>query len=300
LSASTKSRSFLSQKFVWIFFFSSPTPKQLPASHTIMFKTILVASLPILSAFAIPSPNAPTPGTVFKTGGDCTIGWGADPTGKWTTMNIELMAGPNLNMEHLTTVATVDGTDATKTTFTYTCPGVTPNSAIFFYQFSSPAEPSNLTWTGRFAIGDSDGNTTPPLNATQPTTNDPIPWGNAQLLDPSSAKPAPSYLGGGSNVVVSSSSSATVSPVVVSPSATPASPSGIVTSAIGLPTDSGSPSGSGTASSAAGSPSSLASSSNSTSTDSNTNGAASVDMGKRGVQALAALAGTALVFLTVF
>ena len=67
-----------------------------------MFKTILFTSFSVMSALAIPSPNAPTPGTKFNMGGDCTIGWDADTTGKWTTMNIQLMAGPNLAMQHLT------------------------------------------------------------------------------------------------------------------------------------------------------------------------------------------------------
>ncbi|KLO09556.1 hypothetical protein SCHPADRAFT_943549 [Schizopora paradoxa] len=258
-----------------------------------MFKTILFTSFSVMSALAIPTPNAPTPGTIFKTGGDCTIGWDADTTGKWTTMNIELMAGPNLAMEHLTTVATVDGTNANNNTFTYPCPGVTPNSAIFFYQFSSPAEPTNITWTGRFAIGDAEGNTTPPPNATQPNSNDAIPWGNAQLLDPSSATPAPSYLGS-STVVVSTSSNTNSSTVVVT-SATSAA-SGIITSAVGLPT-SGSSSDSDSASPASSSPSVDASNSNSTTS---ANGASSLEVSKRGVPALVALAGTALAFLTVF
>lgn len=45
------------------------------------------------------------------------------------------MSGPNLAMTKVTTVATgLDGSDATLTPFNWTCPGVTPCSAIYFYQ----------------------------------------------------------------------------------------------------------------------------------------------------------------------
>ncbi|KAJ3012007.1 hypothetical protein NUW54_g1998 [Trametes sanguinea] len=98
-------------------------------------------------------------------------------------------------MIHITTVANLDGTDASKTTYSYDCPQVTPNSAIYFYQFTSP-DAANRTWTTRFAIADANGNTTPPANSTQPD-GQAIPWGVGNLVDPSSAVAAPSYLASG-------------------------------------------------------------------------------------------------------
>jgi hypothetical protein len=110
-------------------------------------------------------------------------------------MNVELMSGSNLQMNHITTVASVDGT-ATGT-YSYACPQVTPNSAIYFYQFSSP-QSSDLSWSTRFTIAATDGSTTPPANANQPSNPTPaIPWGVGQLTNPSLAVAAPTI--GGSN-----------------------------------------------------------------------------------------------------
>ena len=68
-----------------------------------MFKAILLATvLPILSALADPVPDAPAPGDSFNEGSTCHIGWTADTTGTWKTMNIELMTGDNFNMVQLT------------------------------------------------------------------------------------------------------------------------------------------------------------------------------------------------------
>ncbi|KAI0831897.1 hypothetical protein BC628DRAFT_1415391 [Trametes gibbosa] len=155
----------------------------------------LLAGAAVVSAD--PTPSAPGPGDVFREGGQCTLAWDVDPTGTWTEMNVELMTGDNFNMIHLTTVAKLDGTDASKTTYSYDCPQVTPNSAIYFYQFTSPSS-ANRTWTTRFAIGNNDGNVTPEPNATQPN-GQAIPWGAGQLVDPSTAVAAPSYLTGGTS-----------------------------------------------------------------------------------------------------
>ena len=68
-----------------------------------MFKAILLATvLPILSALADPVPDAPAPGDSFNEGSTCHIGWTADTSGTWKTMNIELMTGDNFNMVQLT------------------------------------------------------------------------------------------------------------------------------------------------------------------------------------------------------
>ncbi|TFK80833.1 hypothetical protein K466DRAFT_591632 [Polyporus arcularius HHB13444] len=151
-------------------------------------------------------PSAPGPGDVFREGGKCTLSWTPDPAGLWKETNVELMSGDNWNMVHITTITFFDGTDATKTSYSYPCPEVTPNSAIYFYQFSSPAAPKNLTWTTRFTIAAADGSTTPPANDTQPDGQK-IPWGVGALTDPSKAVAAPSYLGGAATASASGTGS---------------------------------------------------------------------------------------------
>jgi hypothetical protein len=65
--------------------------------------TQLFAIIAIVAAVrADPIPATPPSGQ--KVGGQCTIQWAADPTGIWKAMHIELMAGPNLNMQHLTSM----------------------------------------------------------------------------------------------------------------------------------------------------------------------------------------------------
>ncbi|PSR73085.1 hypothetical protein PHLCEN_2v11055 [Hermanssonia centrifuga] len=196
-----------------------------------MFSSTLFATL--LAAVAIaradPNPSEPGPGDVYNEGAQCHISWDPDTTGTWKTMNIELMTGSNTGMVHITTVTTLDGTDASKTTFDYACPQVTPNSAIYFYQFTSPDSPDTL-WTTRFAIADANGNTTPPSEATEPN-GDAIPWGTGALVDPSLAVPAPSK---GTTVTAASSSSASSVGTPGSSSAnTPAASSGPSTSSPG-------------------------------------------------------------------
>jgi len=136
------------------------------------------------------NPTEPGPTDVFKAGGTCHIAWQPDTTGTWKVMNIELMTGSNLQMVHLTTVATVDGTSTTVTTFDYPCPAVTPNSQIYFYQFTSPTANTTL-WTTRFTLADASGASTPPTEATQPTTGEAIPWGTGALVNPADATPPP-------------------------------------------------------------------------------------------------------------
>ncbi|KAH9991104.1 hypothetical protein BJV77DRAFT_1008954 [Russula vinacea] len=157
-----------------------------------------------LVALADPTPSAPSPGQVFNAGSTCQIAWTPDSSGLWKVMNIQLMTGDNLQMVALTTVATVDGTTSPGT-FSYPCPAVTINSAIYFYQFSRNA--SDLLWTGRFAIADATGATVPPPNATQPD-GQAIPWGKGALQD----LPRP---GSASNSTTPASASSAAPPVVV-------------------------------------------------------------------------------------
>ncbi|KAH9851843.1 hypothetical protein C2E23DRAFT_732037 [Lenzites betulinus] len=206
----------------------------------------LLASAAVVSAD--PTPTAPGPGDVFKEGGQCTFTWDVDPTGTWTEMNVELMTGDNLNMIHVTTVATIDGTDAATTSFSYACPEVTPNSAIYFYQFTASAS-SNRTWTTRFTIAAADGTTTPPVNTTQPDGKA-VPWGVGALVDPSTAVAAPSYLTGGTSAASSAPSA----------SSAPAGSSASQSSAAAQVT----PSASATSSKASAAPSSSASAGNTT------------------------------------
>ncbi|KAI0332741.1 hypothetical protein GY45DRAFT_1360094 [Cubamyces sp. BRFM 1775] len=145
------------------------------------------------------TPTAPGPNDVFNEGANCTFSWTPDPSGVWKQTDVELMTGDNFNMVFLTTVASFDGTDASLTSFSYPCPEVEPNSAIYFYQFSSPAAQGSLMWTTRFAIADAQGKVTPPPNNTQPN-GQAIPWGTGKLADPSKAVPEPGYLvNGGSS-----------------------------------------------------------------------------------------------------
>jgi len=174
---------------------------------------------------AAPNPTEPSAASVFKVGDACTIKWDTDATGTWTAMNIELMTGDNLNMIHLTTVAEDIDATADKNTFTYTCPDVTPNSAIYFYQFSDPSDPKNLLWTTRWTMAGADGSTTPPTETTQPGGGA-IPWGKGALVDPSTAVAAPSYLGGSQSGGTSASGSAVSTATgSVSASASSAAPS---------------------------------------------------------------------------
>jgi len=170
-----------------------------------------------LTALADVNPTSPSPGQVFQQGATCTIGWDPDTTGTWKTLNIELMTGPNLNMVHLTTVATVDGTTSPGT-FSYQCPAVNPPAPIYFYQFTSPASSDKL-WTGRFTISGASGQTVPAPNQTQPDGEN-IPWGTGSLVDPSKAVPAPAGSSTTSNgTATNGTSAAPVSSVAIVPSA---------------------------------------------------------------------------------
>jgi len=158
-----------------------------------MFAAASVLALALVSSvFAQPSPLTPVP---VQEGGNCVITWTPDSTGKWNETNIELMTGDNLNMIHLTTVTTVDTTSSAAATFSWICPDVTLYAAVYFYQFSHATEPSNLIWTTRWAIASATDEIVGAPNATQPDGSA-VGWGIGYLKDPSTAKPAPSYITG--------------------------------------------------------------------------------------------------------
>ncbi|CAA7265211.1 unnamed protein product [Cyclocybe aegerita] len=158
------------------------------AAHA--FTAFLALAAPLLARGDV-TPSEPGPGDIFNAGSTCHIVWQGDTESDtiWKDMAIQLMTGSNLGMVHITTVATnQDGTVDGR--FEYPCPEVDPYSAIYFYQFSSP-QTAVKTWTTRFTIASPTGATTPPANATQPGSNDPIPWGIGNLVDPSTAVAAP-------------------------------------------------------------------------------------------------------------
>jgi len=167
-----------------------------------------------LFALAVPflvradvSPTIPGPGAVYNAGSTCLVAWtgDADSTTIWKKMTIQLNTGSNFDMQLVTMVAinldgTVDGQ------YTFPCPQVTPNSAIYFYQFSSSST-TNVTWTTRFTIASSSGQSTPPTNKTQPDGAS-IPWGIGAVVNSSLANSTSTS--GAINTAVSS----TVSTVV--------------------------------------------------------------------------------------
>ncbi|KAG9003720.1 hypothetical protein FRB95_002835 [Tulasnella sp. JGI-2019a] len=163
-----------------------------------------------------PEPLQPTNGRV---GSQCEISWLPDTTGKWMQTNIELMTGSNTAMAHITTVATLDTIVTAASKFIYPCPNITPTAAIYWYQFSHAAEPANLVWTTRFAIEGPNGQITAEEHSRQPG-GDAIPWGTGRLVNPSLAKPAPSYIQGEASETGSNNTSmptSTVSGPIVSP-----------------------------------------------------------------------------------
>ncbi|KAF9465561.1 hypothetical protein BDZ94DRAFT_1288716 [Collybia nuda] len=153
--------------------------------------TALLASASFLAVRADVVPSVPGPGVVYNSGATCRIEWDGDKDSNtvWKNMSIQLMTGSNFEMVHLTTVAS--GQDGTASGFfEHPCPAVTPFSAIYFYQFTSPLA-TEKTWTTRFTIASPTGATVPPANPTQPGTNAAIPWGVGALADPSTAVPPP-------------------------------------------------------------------------------------------------------------
>lgn len=81
-------------------------------------------------------------------------------------------------------------------------PQVSPNSAIYFYEFTSSSSTTKY-WTTRFTITDENGNSTPPTEAAQPN-GDKIPWGTGTLAGDNSTISSPPS---GSSSLPSSSSS---------------------------------------------------------------------------------------------
>jgi len=193
----------------------------------------------VLFALAVPflvratvNPTIPGPGAIYNAGSTCLVAWTADTdsTTLWKNMTIQLNTGSNLDMQPVTVVAinldgTVDGQ------YTFLCPQVTPNAAIYFYQFSSSST-TDECWTTRFAIASSSGQTTPPTNSTQPDGST-IAWGTGVLVNSSLANSTSTS--GAINTAVSSKVS-----TVVPGSSSVSLPSSILANSTALPASSAS------------------------------------------------------------
>lgn len=92
----------------------------------------------------------------------------------------------------------MDGTDSTNHQFSYTCLSVTPNAAIYFYKFSSPAAPDDALFTTRFTIAAADGATVTPTQTETGSAGNLVPWGTGALTDPSQGDQPPN-LGNGTD-----------------------------------------------------------------------------------------------------
>jgi hypothetical protein len=182
-----------------------------------MFSTLIVLTALASSSLAIFTPTEPSSTSVFREGGACTITWVPDTTGAWTQTKIELKTGDNFQMVHVKDIAIVNGSDAKTTTYSYPCYSVEPNSAIYFYQFSSADAPANTTWTTRFTIAGAGGETTPPANPLQPGTNDPIPWGVGALEDPTQADATTTGATGATGVTTPAGTTPTTGPTTNAP-----------------------------------------------------------------------------------
>lgn len=149
-------------------------------------KTFVTSSLLLFSSFnnfavqAAVTPTAPGPNDVYREGGKCVAEWTPDTTGDWTSFDIDLMSGSNQQMRQVIRIASgLDGTSTTQTSLEFDCPDVTPNSKIYFLQFTQ--DDADPQWTTRFTLAAEDGSTTTPANATQPG-GQAIPWGYGELV----------------------------------------------------------------------------------------------------------------------
>ncbi|KAF8909233.1 hypothetical protein CPB84DRAFT_1812996 [Gymnopilus junonius] len=195
------------------------------------FTALLALAISPLVARADVTPLTPAPGDSFNAGATCTTTWTGDSnsTMAWKGMAIELMTGANLDMIHLSTVATnQDGTQSG--TFSFPCPAVTLNAPIYFFQYSAPGT-TVKEWTTRFTIASSSGQTVAAPNATQPGPGGAdIPWGAGALQDPSAAVAAPSFAAeGGDGSAAVPAGTSTTSASDAAKSATSSTPSGMVT-----------------------------------------------------------------------
>ncbi|GJN91995.1 hypothetical protein Rhopal_005023-T1 [Rhodotorula paludigena] len=297
--------------------------------------SVLAAAVPVLAAAlarAAVTPTAPWSGQVYNVGEKCDIQWDLDTTGEWDSFSITLMTGSNLAMVSLAffrgalgrlarwdggdggrdedppqrlsvpvqRVATgLDGTTG-EGSYDYTCPDVSPNAAIYFYQFEQAGQPTS--WTTRFTIAAADGSTTDPTEETAG-----IAWGTGELVSGSSGVPSGAAAGAGAGASSAAAASASgparlssaAASAGVSTSASAADESSASTDASEPVSTSQSTSSSAAESSSVAAPTSSSSSSNSAPAASQTPARTNVDSGagRAGAGVAAVLGGVlALVF----
>ncbi|GAA5981171.1 hypothetical protein JCM11641_003134 [Rhodosporidiobolus odoratus] len=208
------------------------------------FAILLTAIAGAKLATADVVPTGPGPADVYRVGGPCKINWNTDASGAWNNFSITLKTGANLNMIALETVAEgLDGTTGTGE-YEWTCPDVSPNSKIYFYEFAQPGE--TTSWTTRFTIAAADGSTArsspfvvpqrvahvrPPLQTDPTNETDGIPWGIGKLASGSSASSGNAASGSASSSLASSSSSSSSSSSISSASFSAASSASSTSSA---------------------------------------------------------------------
>ncbi|UZJ56593.1 hypothetical protein CBS101457_005913 [Exobasidium rhododendri] len=188
------------------------------------------------------TPTSPGPGESFNEGSQCAMEWTVGTGSAWKSMTISLMTGANQNMTFLTNVTTgLDGT--TTSSHSWTCPEVTPNSAIYFYQFTD-SNGANPAWTTRFTIAGSDGSSTTPSQSTQ--DGESIPWGEGALATTSSSTSSGSSTSASTTSSSSSSSSASSEKTASSTGSTSSSSAASAQSTTGTTSSSAATSGAST------------------------------------------------------
>ncbi|BGP28118.1 glycoside Hydrolase Family 16 protein, CBM8 containing [Rhodotorula toruloides] len=172
----------------------------------------LFASLATVSNAAVKPTEPSNAKQVFTAGQKCSFEYELDETGKWTSMDVDLMTGDNLHMINLTRVASgIDGTKGDGR-HSFTCPQVDPPAPIYFYQFT--VNGTDPVWTTRFTLASPTNETVEAPYSKQFDGAD-VPWGVGHLV---SAAPAASASHNSSS---RSSASHTVSSWSVTGSAAP-------------------------------------------------------------------------------
>ncbi|BGP35940.1 putative glycosidase CRH2 [Rhodotorula toruloides] len=139
----------------------------------------LLASLVAVANAAVAPTEPSNAKQVFTAGEKCSFKYDLDKTGKWTSMDVDLMTGDNLHMINITRVAS--GLDGTKGDgrHSFTCPQVDPPAPIYFYQFTmNGTEP---VWTTRFTLASPTNETVEAPYSKQFDGSD-VPWGVGRLV----------------------------------------------------------------------------------------------------------------------
>ncbi|KIJ70513.1 hypothetical protein HYDPIDRAFT_79146 [Hydnomerulius pinastri MD-312] len=147
-----------------------------PLAHALLSVLLLfcLSAPPVRSSIVALGPG---PGDLYTAGGPCSFTWTVDPTGTWHNVTIWLMSGSNNDMSLVEPLTKgVDGT--TTSSYNYTCPDVTPNSDIYFYQVRGHSSP--LFWCFELQIASPSGAITPPEYSNQPDGHH-IPWGTGHV-----------------------------------------------------------------------------------------------------------------------